>query len=52
MNYEYALIWHSMYGKEEIDSFSTLAEAKKMKVEYAMAFGGEPGSIEIKKRRA
>jgi len=49
---EYALIWHSRYGKEEIDSFSTLEEAKKMQAEYAMAFGGEPGFVEIKRRRS
>lgn len=51
MNYEYALIWHSQYGKEEVDAFDTREEAEKMKVEYAMAFGGEPGFIQIKRRR-
>ena len=49
---EYALIWHSRYGKEEVDCFDTLEKAKKMKVEYMMAFGGEAGFIEIKRRRA
>lgn len=49
---EYALIWHSRYGKEEIDSFATLEEAKKMKAEYTMAFGGEPGFVEIKRRKS
>ena len=49
---EYALIWHSRYGKEEVDCFDTLEEAKKMKAEYTMAFGGEPGFIEIKRRKA
>ena len=47
---EYALIWHSRYGKEEVDCFDTLEEAKKMKVEYMTAFG--EGFIKIKRRRA
>jgi hypothetical protein len=52
MNYKWHLIWHSMYGTEEIDSFDTLVEADKMRAEYIKAFGGEAGSIEIKKRRS
>tara|TARA_B100000214_G_C23857984_1_gene576682 strand:- start:174 stop:332 length:159 start_codon:yes stop_codon:yes gene_type:complete len=51
MDYTWHLIWHSQYGKEEIDSFDTLEEAKKMQIEYTMAFGGEPGFVEIKRRR-
>ena len=47
---EYTLIWHSQYGKEEIDAFDTREEAKKMKVEYQMAYG--EGYIEIKRRRS
>mgnify|MGYP001200098099 CR=1 FL=1 len=47
---EYTLIWHSKYGVEEIDSFDTREEAKKMKVEYQMAYG--EGYIEIKRRRS
>ena len=49
---EYALIWHSQYGKEEIDAFDTREEAEKKKVEYNTAFGGEPRFIEIKRRRS
>ena len=49
MTYEYALIWHSQYGKEEVDCFHNESEAKRMQVEYRMAFG--EGRIEIKKRR-
>ena len=48
---EYVLIWHSQYGKEEVDAFDTREEAEKMRVEYAMAFGGEPWFIQIKRRR-
>ena len=44
---KYLLIWHSQYGKEEIDSFDTREEAEKMKAEYAMAYG--EGYIEIKR---
>ena len=47
--YEYALIWHSQYGKEEVDCFQNHKEAKRMQAEYRMAFG--EGRIEIKKRR-
>lgn len=46
---EYALIWHSQYGSEEVDSFDTRTEAKAMQAEYQMAFG--EGYIEIKRRR-
>lgn len=49
MTYEYALIWHSQYGKEEVDCFHNESEAKRMQAEYRMAFG--EGRIEIKKRR-
>ena len=51
MEYEYVLIWHSQYGKEDIDSFETRDEAKRMQQEYRIAFGGEAGYIEIKRRR-
>jgi len=47
--YEYALIWHSQYGKEEVDSCDDRIEAKRLQIEYRMAFG--EGRIEIKKRR-
>jgi hypothetical protein len=47
--YEYALIWHSQYGKEEVDSCDDRLEAKRLQIEYRMAFG--EGHIEIKKRR-
>jgi len=49
MNYQWHLIWHSQYGKEEVDSCDTLKEAKRLQKEYRMAFG--EGYIEIKKRR-
>ena len=34
----FALIWHSKYGVEEVDSFDTRAEAQRMRAEYKMAF--------------
>ena len=43
-NMEYALIWKG----EEIDSFDTLLEARKMKTEYNIAF---KGGVTIKRRR-
>ena len=46
---EYALIWHSQYGKEEIDTFKTRAEAQRMRTEYQLAYGS--GYIEVKRRR-
>ena len=46
---QFALIWHSKYGTEEIDSFDTREEAEAMKVEYWLAFG--EGYITIKTRR-
>ena len=46
---EYALIWHSQYGVEEIDCFDNLAEAQRMRTEYKAAFG--QGHIKIKRRR-
>ena len=46
---EYVLIWHSKYGKEEIDSFDTREEAEAMKIEYWLAFN--EGYISIKPRR-
>ena len=46
----FALIWHSQYGKEEVDSFDTRAEAIKMREEYKMAFNYE-GCIIIKRVR-
>jgi hypothetical protein len=48
--YEYALIWHSQYGKEEVDSCDTRLEAKRLKLEYRLAFG--EGHIQIKRRRS
>lgn len=45
----YALIWHSRYGVEEVDSFDTRAEAQRMRSEYKMAFG--TGYITIKRVR-
>jgi len=46
---EYHLIWHSQYGVEEVDSCDTLKEAKRLQIEYRMAFG--EGYFKIKKRR-
>ena len=46
----YALIWHSQYGVEEVDSFDTKAEAQRMRAEYQMAFG--TGRITIKRVRS
>ena len=46
---EYALIWHSQYGTEEIDSFDTREEAEAMKIEYWLSFN--EGYITIKPRR-
>ena len=46
---EYVLIWHSKYGKEEIDSFDTREEAEAMKIEYWLSFN--EGYITIKTRR-
>jgi len=45
----YILVWHSQYGKEEIDECDTLGEAQTLKVEYEMAYGG---SVRIEKVRA
>ena len=45
----FALIWHSQYGKEEIDSFDTRVQAIKMREEYRTAFG--EGCIIIKRVR-
>ena len=45
---KYAIIWHSQYGKEEVDECDTLKEAHLLKSEYQMAYGG---SIEIVKKR-
>ena len=47
--YRFALIWHSQYGKEEVDSFDTREEAIKMREEYRMAFN--EGCIIIKRVR-
>jgi len=43
----YALIWHSKYGKEEIDETEDLKNAEYLKNEYTLAYG--QGYIEIKK---
>ena len=53
MIYEYALIWHSQYGTEEIDCFQNEPEAKRMKKEYQsmLSFHRGAGRVEIKKRR-
>jgi len=45
----YRLIWHSQYGVEENDSFTTREEAEAMKVEYQLSFG--EGHITIQARR-
>ena len=47
---KYALIWRSQYGVEEVDCFDTKEEARKMAVEYRMAYG--EGSVVIKRRSA
>ncbi len=44
---EYALIWHYHHGSEEIDCFDDAEEAKRMRVEYEMAYGG---TVTIKRR--
>ena len=36
----YVLIWHSQYGKEEIDECDSLKEARTLQAEYQMAYGG------------
>jgi hypothetical protein len=36
----YVLIWHSQYGKEEIDECDSLEEARTLQVEYQIAYGG------------
>jgi hypothetical protein len=46
---EYALIWHYHHGSEEIDCFDDAEEAKRMRVEYEMAYGG---TVTIKRRRS
>tara|TARA_A100001011_G_scaffold291307_1_gene302888 strand:+ start:132 stop:284 length:153 start_codon:yes stop_codon:yes gene_type:complete len=46
---EYALIWHSQYGKEEVDTTTDKNEARRLKKEYQMAYGS--GYIEVKRRR-
>ena len=46
---KFVLVWHSQYGKEEIDEFDSREEARKMQSEYRMAFG--EGYISIIKRR-
>ena len=50
MDYTWHLIWHSRYGKEEIDSTDSAQEAIYLKKEYSLAFG--EGYIEIERRRA
>jgi len=35
------LIWHGPQGKEEIDQFDTHKEAKLMKKEYLLCYGGQ-----------
>ncbi len=49
MGFKYALIWHSQYGKEEVDCFDDRKEAKKMAAEYKMAF--KEGYIAIQRVR-
>ena len=46
---EYALIWHSQYGVEEVDCFDNEEEAIRMRWEYSMAYC--EGTITIKRRR-
>ena len=48
--YRFALIWHSQYGKEEVDSFDTREEAIKMREEYRLAYG--EGALIIKRVRS
>ena len=50
MNFRYALIWHSKYGTEEVDSFDTQEEAALMQVEYSMAL--KIGRVTVKKVRS
>jgi len=45
---KYIIVWHSQYGKEEVDECGTLKEANFLKSEYQMAYGG---SISIIKKR-
>ena len=44
----YVLIWHSQYGKEAIDECDSLEEARTLKAEYQMAYGG---TVTVKKVR-
>ena len=44
----YVLIWHSQYGKEEIEECDSLVEARTLQVEYQMAYGG---TVTVKKVR-
>ena len=43
----YVLIWHSQYGKEEIDECDTLKEARTLKTEYQMAYGGSVKIVKV-----
>ena len=36
---EFALIWYSQYGKEEIDTTTNSQEAIRLRNEYQMAYG-------------
>ena len=45
---KYIIVWRSQYGKEEVDECDTLKEARFLKSEYQMAYGG---SIFIVKKR-
>ena len=43
----YVLVWHSQYGKEEIDECDTLKEARTLKAEYQMAYGGSVKIVKV-----
>ena len=42
---EYALIWCSQYGKEEIDTTTNSEEAIRLRNEYQLAYG--TGTVRI-----
>ena len=47
---EFALIWYSQYGKEEIDTTTDSQEAIRLRDEYQLAYG--TGTVRIKVRPA
>jgi hypothetical protein len=44
----YVLVWTSSYGVEEIDECDTLAEAERLRDEYALAYS--EGTVTIDER--